>query len=336
MLGGLALKRLWQQRQTADGKSTAQPNLVMSAAVQVCWEKFANYWDVEPRYVPITEDHKTLCGHTLAQYVDENTIGVVAVMGVTYTGMYEPVEEIAKALDVIENEKGFNVPIHIDAASGGFITPFLQPKLKWDFKIERVHSISASGHKYGLTYPGLGWVVWRESQYLPQDLIFKVSYLGGEMPTFALNFSRPGAQVLLQYYNFLRLGRAGFTEVQRASHDVARHLATSIAAMEPFELWNDAQDIPVFAWRLKTGHTKNWDLFDLSNRLRESGWLVPAYPMPDDLSDLIVQRIVVRNGFSMSLADRFLDQFTTAVTFLDELDGPVPHEHRVTETFHHS
>ena len=336
MLGGLALKRLWQQRQTADGKSTAQPNLVMSAAVQVCWEKFANYWDVEPRYVPITEDHKTLCGHTLAQYVDENTIGVVAVMGVTYTGMYEPVEEIAKALDVIENEKGFNVPIHIDAASGGFITPFLQPKLKWDFKIERVHSISASGHKYGLTCPGLGWVVWRESQYLPQDLIFKVSYLGGEMPTFALNFSRPGAQVLLQYYNFLRLGRAGFTEVQRASHDVARHIARSIAAMGPFELWNDAQDIPVFAWRLKKGHTKNWDLFDLSNQLRESGWLVPAYPMPADLSDVIVQRIVVRNGFSMSLADRFLDQFTTAVTFLDELDGPVPHEHRVTETFHHS
>jgi glutamate decarboxylase len=256
-------------------------------------------------------------------------------MGVTYTGMYEPVEEIAKALDVIQKETGFDVPIHIDAASGGFITPFLQPTLNWDFEIERVHSISVSGHKYGLTYPGLGWVVWREAKYLPDDLIFKVSYLGGEMPTFALNFSRPGAQVLLQYYNFLRLGRTGYTEVQQASHDVARHLATAIAAMEPFELWNDAQDIPVFAWRLKKGHSKNWDLFDLSNQLRESGWLVPAYPMPDDLADIIVQRIVVRNGFSMSLADRFLDQFAKSVTFLDELDGPVPHEHRVTETFHH-
>jgi glutamate decarboxylase len=209
MLGGLALKRLWQQRRKLEGKSIACPNLVMSSAVQVCWEKFANYWDVEPRYVPITEEHKTLCGHSLAKYVDENTIGVVAVMGVTYTGMYEPVEEIAKALDAIEKETGLDVPIHIDAASGGFITPFLQPELNWDFKIERVHSISVSGHKYGLVYPGLGWVVWREAQYLPDDLIFKVSYLGGEMPTFALNFSRPGAQVLLQYYNFLRLGRVG-------------------------------------------------------------------------------------------------------------------------------
>jgi glutamate decarboxylase len=335
MLGGLAFKRRWQLARRAAGKSTDRPNLVMTSAVQVCWEKFANYFDIEPRYVPITEDHKTLCGHALAKYVDENTIGVVAVMGVTYTGMYEPVEEIAKALDAIEKATGFDVPIHIDAASGGFITPFLQPELNWDFKIERVHSINVSGHKYGLVYPGLGWVVWREAQYLPDDLIFKVSYLGGEMPTFALNFSRPGAQVLLQYYNFLRLGRVGFTQVQQASHDVARHLATSIGAMEPFELWNDAQDIPVFAWRLKKGHSKNWDLFDLSNQLRERGWLVPAYPMPDDLSDVIVQRIVVRNGFSMSLADRFLDQFTEAVTFLDSLDGPVPHEHRVTATFHH-
>ena len=335
MLGGLALKRLWQQRRAAEGKSAARPNLVMSSAVQVCWEKFANYWDVEPRFVPITEEHKTMCGDSLAKYVDENTIGVVAVMGVTYTGMYEPVEEIAKALDAIAADTGFDVPIHIDAASGGFITPFLQPKLNWDFKMERVHSISTSGHKYGLTYPGLGWVVWREAQYLPDDLIFKVSYLGGEMPTFALNFSRPGAQVLLQYYNFLRLGRSGFTEVQRASHNVARHLATAIGAMDAFELWNEAQDIPVFAWRLKKGHTKNWDLFDLSNQLRQRGWLVPAYPMPDDLADVIVQRIVVRNGFSMSLADRFLEQFSAAVTFLDELDGPVPHEHRNTETFHH-
>jgi glutamate decarboxylase len=335
MLGGLAFKRRWQLARRAAGKPTDKPNLVMSSAVQVCWEKFANYWDIEPRYVPLTEDHKTLCGHNLADYVDENTIGVVAIMGVTYTGMYEPVEEIAKVLDAIEKDTGFDVPIHIDAASGGFITPFLQPELTWDFKIERVHSISVSGHKYGLVYPGLGWVVWRTAEYLPEELIFKVSYLGGEMATFALNFSRPGAQVLLQYYNFLRLGRAGFTAVQRASHDVARHLAEQIGKMEPFELWNNAQDIPVFAWRLKDGHTKNWDLFDLSNQLRQQGWLVPAYPMPDNLSNVTVQRIVVRNGLSMDLAERFLEGFRTAVHYLDQLDGPLPHEGRASTSFHH-
>jgi glutamate decarboxylase len=275
MLGGLAFKRRWQLARRAAGKSTDKPNLVMSSAVQVCWEKFANYFDIEPRYVPITEEHKTLCGHNLVAYVDENTIGVVAVMGVTYTGMYEPVEEIAAALDRIEKTSGFDVPIHVDAASGGFIAPFLQPDIKWDFRLKRVHSINTSSHKYGLVYPGLGWVVWREAEYLPEELIFKVSYLGGEMATFALNFSRPGAQVLLQYYNFLRLGRTGFTAVQRASHDVARHLAEQIGKMDAFGLWNDAQDIPVFAWRLKGGYTKNWDLFDLSNQLRQQGWLVP-------------------------------------------------------------
>jgi glutamate decarboxylase len=335
MLGGLAMKRRWQQARRSDGKSTEKPNLVMSSAVQVCWEKFANYWDVEPRYVPITEEHKTLCGHNLASYVDENTIGVVAVMGVTYTGMYEPVQEISDALDQIEQDTGFDLPIHVDAASGGFIAPFLQPEIVWDFRLKRVHSISVSGHKYGLVYPGLGWVVWRKAEYLPEDLIFKVSYLGGEMPTFALNFSRPGAQVLLQYYNFLRLGRAGFTAVQKASHDVARHLAKEIAKMAPFVLWNDARDIPVFAWSMKDGYTKNWDLYDLSNQLRQQGWLVPAYPLPKDLTSITVQRIVVRNGLSMDLADRFLEQMATAVKYLDQLDGPLPHEGRTVHSFHH-
>jgi glutamate decarboxylase len=335
MLGGLAFKRRWQLARRAAGRSTECPNIVMSSAVQVCWEKFANYFDVEPRYVPITDEHKTLCGHNLASYVDENTIGVVAVLGVTYTGMYEPVEEIATALDRIQKSTGLDVPIHVDAASGGFIAPFLQPDLVWDFRLPRVHSINTSGHKYGLVYPGLGWVVWRKAEYLPEELIFKVSYLGGEMPTFALNFSRPGAQVLLQYYNFLRLGRAGYTAVQRASHDVARHLAEVIGKMERFELWNDAQDIPVFAWHLKEGFTTNWDLFDLSNQLRQQGWLVPAYPMPDDLSDVTVQRIVVRNGLSMDLAEGFLDDFRAAVRYLNQLDSPLPHEGRVTASFHH-
>ena len=335
MLGGLAFKRRWQQARRAAGKPADRPNLVMSSAVQVCWEKFANYWDVEPRLVPITEEHKTLDGHDLASYVDENTIGVVAIMGVTYTGMYEPVRELAAALDRIQAETGLDVPIHVDGASGAFTAPFLQPELEWDFRLERVHSISTSAHKYGLVYPGLGWVIWRSAEYLPEDLVFKVSYLGGSMPTFALNFSRPGAQVLLQYYNFLRLGRDGYRSVQQASQDVASHLADEIVKLSPFELWGDGPGIPVLAWRLKHGYTDKWDLYDLGNQLRQQGWLVPAYPMPDDLADVTVQRIVVRNGLSMDLADKLLDQIGASVKYLDALDGPLPHEGRPTMPFHH-
>jgi glutamate decarboxylase len=335
MLGGLALKRRWQQARKAAGEPADRPNLVMSSAVQVCWEKFANYWDVEARLVPISEEHPTLDGHDLDKYVDENTIGVVAIMGVTYTGMYEPVREIAEALDRVQAATGLDVPIHVDGASGAFVAPFIQPDLEWDFRIDRVHSISTSGHKYGLVCPGVGWVVWRDAGYLPEDLVFKVSYLGGEMPTFALNFSRPGAQILLQYYNFLRLGRKGYTAVQSSCRDVALHLSRTIGAMDAFELWNDGSDIPVFAWRLTEGHTDKWDLHDLSAQLRQRGWLVPAYPMPDNLTDLTVQRIVVRNGLSMDLADRFLDSLEDCLSYLDGLSSPLPKESRQATPFHH-
>ncbi|NLU83232.1 glutamate decarboxylase [Rhodococcus sp. HNM0569] len=324
MLGGLALKRTWQHKRRAAGEPVDRPNLVMSSAVQVCWEKFCNYWDVEPRYVPISEDHKVLDGHDLDRYVDENTIGVVAIMGVTYTGMYEPVEQIASALDAIERDRGLDVRIHVDGASGAMIAPFCRPDLAWDFRVDRVVSINTSGHKYGLVYPGLGWAVWRDREALPDDLVFSVSYLGGEMPTFALNFSRPGAQVLLQYYLFLRLGFSGYQRVQRSSLDVASMLADRVGAMDAFELWNDAADIPVFAWRQRPGHTDNWTLYDLSDRLRTKGWLVPAYPMPDDLADLTVQRIVVRNGLGRDLASSLLDDLETEVAYLDSLDRPLP------------
>jgi len=326
MLGGLAFKRRWQQARRAAGLSTEKPNLVMSSAVQVCWEKFCNYWDVEMRLVPVTDAHPCLDGHDLADYVDENTIGVVAIMGVTYTGIYEPVQEITAALDEIQARTGLDVPIHVDAASGGMIAPFLQPDLVWDFRLERVHSISTSAHKYGLVYPGLGWVVWRSPDLLPEDLIFRVSYLGGDMPTLALNFSRPGAQVLLQYYLFLRLGFEGYRLVQQASQDVAMYLAKGIAEHGAFTLVSDGSDIPVFAWRLAEGHTDKWNLFHLSDRLRARGWLVPAYPMPDDLSDRIVQRIVVRNGLSLDLASRLLTAISEETAYLDRLDGPMPVE----------
>jgi len=335
MLAGMAFKRRWQARRRAEGRPTDRPNLVLSSAAQVCWEKFANYWEVEPRYVPISEQHKTLDGHDLERYVDENTIGVVAILGVTYTGMYEPVKEIAAALDRIQAARGWDVPVHVDAASGGFVAPFLQPDLEWDFRLERVHSINASGHKYGLVYPGVGWVVWRTADLLPEELVFRVSYLGGDMPTFCLNFSRPGAQVLLQYYTFVRLGRAGFRRLHGNSRDVARMLADGVAKLGPFELWNDGSDIPVFAYRLAPGYTDKWNLYDLSAMLRQRGWLVPTYPMPDSLAGTTVQRIVVRNGLTRDLGLKLLDSLRASVAYLDSLDGPLPHPGTVPPGFHH-
>lgn len=334
MLGGLALKRRWQNARRAAGKSTEKPNLVMSSAVQVCWEKFCNFFDVEARCIPISPEHPVLDGSDLARYVDENTIGVVVIMGVTYTGMYEPVKEISEALDKVQSDTGLDIPIHVDGASGGMIAPFLHPHLEWDFRIPRVASINTSGHKYGLTYPGLGWVVWRDSDAMPEDLLFRVSYLGGDMPTLALNFSRPGAQVLLQYYLFLRLGFEGFEKVQGESRNVAKYLAGEIGKMPQFTLWNDGSDIPVFAWRLSDKASGNWNLYHLSDRLRTRGWLVPAYPMPADMQELVVQRIVVRNGFSRDLADAFLHDLRDQVDYLDRLEAPMPLE-APASGFHH-
>ena len=325
MLGGLALKRLWQESRKAAGKPAGQPNLVLSAGVQVVWEKFCNYWDVEARYVPVTEDHLVLDGHDLEKYVDENTIGVVAILGQTYTGLYEPVKEIAAKLDEIQAATGWDVKIHVDGASGAMVAPFCQPDLEWDFRIERVNSISTSGHKYGLVFPGVGWVVWRDKAACPESLIFHVSYLGGDMPTLALNFSRPGSQVLLQYYQFLRLGQEGYRAVQQGSIDVATYLSSEIAQMKDFELISKGDTIPVFAWKLKAGD-RNWDLYDLADRLRMRGWLVPAYPMPDSISDMIVQRIVVRSDLSKSLAGYLLVAIREEVEFLDSLQTPLPRE----------
>jgi len=333
MLGGLALKRRWQEKRRGEGKSTEKPNLVMSSAVQVCWEKFCNYFDVEPRYVPISLEHKVLDGCDLSRYVDENTIGVVAILGVTYTGMYEPVEKIAAALDEVEAKTGFDIMIHVDGASGAMVAPFVQPDLVWDFRLPRVASINTSGHKYGLVYPGVGWVVWRESGFLPDSLVFKVDYLGGEMPTFALNFSRPGAQILLQYWAFLRYGYDGYKAVQQETMKVARYLAGEIAKMACFTLWNDASDIPVFAWMLKPDAARKWTLYDLSDRLRMKGWQVPAYPMPDGLTDLTVQRIVVRNGLSMDLAGRLIDDIRAHVSHLELTNVKMPD--RAGGVFHH-
>ncbi|MGB3698540.1 MAG: glutamate decarboxylase [Gordonia sp. (in: high G+C Gram-positive bacteria)] len=334
MLGGLALKRRWQAKRKAEGKSTETPNIVMSTAVQVCWEKFANYFEVEPRWVPVSEDHMFLDGHDLEKYVDENTIGVVAIMGQTYTGAYEPVKEIAAKLDQIQADTGLDVHIHIDGASGAMIAPFCQPELEWDFRIDRVASISTSGHKFGLVYPGVGWIVWRDAEALPESMVFHCSYLGGDMPTLALNFSRPGAQVLLQYYQFLRLGREGYRVVQQGSLDVAQYLSSEIEKMGPFELVSRGDTIPVFAWRLKKDANPNWNLYDLQDRMRMKGWQIPAYPLADDLAEMTVQRIVVRAGLSHDLADKVLEDMRTEVDFLNNLDAPMPREGAASH-FHH-
>jgi glutamate decarboxylase len=305
MLAGMALLWRWRARQRATGGSTAAPNLVMGANVQVCWEKFCRYWQVEPRLVPMEPGRLHLTGPEAAARCDGNTIGVVAILGSTMDGSYEPVGEICRSLDQLAAGGGPGVPVHVDGASGGFVAPFLQPDLAWDFRIPRVASINASGHKYGLVYPGVGWVVWRDSAALPGDLVFRVNYLGGQMPTFALNFSRPGAHVAAQYYNFLRLGFEGYRRVQQACQDVAVHLSGAIARMGPFELLTDGTDLPVFAFTLRDPGA-GFTVFDLSERLRERGWLVPAYTFPANLTGTAVLRIVVRNGFSRDLADVFL------------------------------
>jgi glutamate decarboxylase len=317
MLGGLALLWRWRARRTAAGQPTDRPNLVMGSNVQVCWEKFCRYWDVEPRYVPMVAGRLHLGAAEAAAQCDENTIGVVAIMGSTMDGSYEPVSEISVALDALAAAPGGpDVPIHVDAASGGFVAPFLQPDIEWDFRVPRVASINSSGHKYGLVYPGVGWIVWRAQEYLPDDLVFKVNYLGGEMPTFALNFSRPGAQVAAQYYNFLRLGFSGYRQVQQTCQDIAVHLSGEIAKLGVFELLTDGSDLPVFAFRLRDNVT-GYSVFDLSERLRMRGWQVPAYTFPADLQDMAVMRIVVRNGFSMDLANLLLDDLRLHLRILE-------------------
>jgi glutamate decarboxylase len=295
MLGGLALKRRWQHKRRSAGEPADRPNLVMGINVQVCWEKFANYWDVEMRLVPMEGDRFHLAAEEAVELCDENTIGVVAILGSTFDGSYEPIEEICKALDSFQGKTGIDVPVHVDGASGAFVAPFVDPDLVWDFRLPRVASINASGHKYGLVYPGVGWVVWRDSPSLPEDLIFWVNYLGDNMPTFALNFSRPGAQVVAQYYNFLRLGFNGYRHVHGYARDVATALSAQIAELGPFELITRGDELPVFAFTLRD-EIENFTVFDVSNALRERGWQVPAYTFPKNRDDLGALRVVVRRA----------------------------------------
>jgi glutamate decarboxylase len=323
MLGAMALKWRWRERRRAAGLPTDRPNLVTGANVQVCWEKFCRYWEVEPRLVPVEGDRLHLTAEEAVKYCDENTIGVAAVLGSTFDGSYEPVKEIAAALDQYEQDTGLDIPIHVDAASGGFVAPFIQPDLEWDFRLPRVQSINASGHKYGLVYPGVGWAIWRTPEALPEDLIFKVNYLGGEMPTFSLNFSRPGSEVVAQYYMFTALGFEGYRRMQQHSSDVAQYLAAGVAKTGPYDLVSDGSDLPVFSFTLKP-EVANYTVFDVSDRLRERGWLVPAYTYPENRQDLAVLRVVVRAGMSFDMADHLLDDLRRWTADLESLTQPLP------------
>jgi glutamate decarboxylase len=316
MLAGLALKWQWRKRMKAKNKTSDRPNMIMGSNVQVVWEKFCRYWDVEPRYLPMERGRYVITPEQVVNACDENTIGVVAILGTTYTGEFEPIRDIHDALVQLNADKGWDVPLHVDGASGAFVAPFLHPDLEWDFRLPLVKSINASGHKYGLVYPGVGWIMWRSHEDLPEELIFHVNYLGGDMPTFTLNFSRAGNQVVGQYYNFLRLGRAGYTGIMTALRDIATWLSGEIAKLGPFELLSDGTAIPVFTFKMRDGQP--YSVYDLSDRLRQRGWQVPAYTMPEGAEDVAVLRVVVREGFSRDLADELLDAIRDGVAFFDK------------------
>jgi glutamate decarboxylase len=341
MLAGLALKWRWKQRVSAKDKDawkSRTPNLVMGSNVQVVWEKFCRYFEVEARYLPMAEDRYVITPEQVLDAVDEDTIGVVAILGTTYTGELEPIAEICAALDKLaKKENGPDVPVHVDAASGGFVVPFLNPDLKWDFRLPRVASINVSGHKYGLTYPGVGFVVWRNADQLPEDLVFRVNYLGGDMPTFTLNFSKGGNQVVGQYYNFLRLGRAGYTTVMTCLSDTARWLSDRLAESKHFDIISDGSAIPVVAFKLSRGPGSpaggwGYNEFDVSAALRIYGWQVPAYTMPEGAENISVLRVVVREGFSADLARSLWEDLRAVIDHLAEIK---PGGHFTEERFAH-
>jgi len=338
MLGGLALKWAWRKKRAAKGLPTDKPNMICGP-VQICWHKFARYFDVELREIPMEQGRLTMTAEEVIKRVDENTIGVVPTLGVTFTCNFEPVKAVSDALDKLQSEKGLDIPIHVDGASGGFLAPFCAPDLEWDFRLPRVASINSSGHKFGLAPLGVGWVIWRDAASLPEELIFNVNYLGGNMPTFALNFSRPGGQIIAQYYNLLRLGREGYTRIQSACYDTARYLSEEISKLGPFEIIFDgdpAKGIPALCWKLKDGQKTGFNLYDLADRLRSRGWQVPAYSMPPHREDLVVQRILVRHGVSRDLASLLIDDFRRALDYFDKHPVTVMGSEEESGGFKHS
>jgi glutamate decarboxylase len=337
MLAGMAAKWRWRERRTAEGKPTDRPNMVCGP-VQVVWHKFAKYWDIEMREVPMSPGHYCMTPEDMLERVDENTIFVVPTLGVTYTGNYEDVAGLAAALDRLEEETGLDVDLHVDGASGAFLAPFCAPELVWDFRLPRVKSISSSGHKFGLAPLGVGWVVWRDAAELPDDLIFHVSYLGGDMPVFQINFSRPAGQIVAQYYDFVRLGRDGYREVHQAAYDNCVVLAEEIPQLGPFELicsGDPTVSIPAVAWKIADGADPGYTLYDLADRLRNRGWQVPAYPLTGTAADTAVQRVLVRQDVSRDLVQLLLADFRIAVAHFDNHPVTVPLSSEEASGFSH-
>jgi glutamate decarboxylase len=319
MLGGMAAKWRWRAKREAAGKPADRPNMVCGP-VQVVWHKFAKYWDIEMREIPMSPGNYCMDVEQMLARVDENTIMVVPTFGVTYTGAYEPVAELAAALDTLEAETGLDIDIHVDGASGAFLAPFCAPEVVWDFRLPRVKSISTSGHKFGLAPLGVGWVLWRHAEELPDDLIFHVTYLGGDMPVFQINFSRPAGQIVAQYYNFVRLGRDGYRDVHDACYEIGQFLAAEIVNLGPFELLCDSDPqigIPSVAWRISEGVDPGYTLYDVADRLSVRGWQVPAYPLTGSVSDVSVQRILVRQGVSRDLASLLLADLKESIAHFE-------------------
>ena len=326
MLGGLAALHRWRAKRKAQGKPYDKPNLVCGP-VQICWHKFCRYWDVEMREVPMEPGVYCLTPEEAVKRVDENTIVVVTTFGVTYNGLYEFPKPLCDALCELAKKGGPDVDIHVDAASGGFLSPFLTPEIVWDFRLPRVKSISASGHKYGLAPLGSGWVLWKEQKDLPQELVFAVNYLGGSVPTVAINFSRPAGQIISQYYDFVRLGKSGYRAIQKASYDVAVYIAKEFAKLGQFNFICEGdmhKGIPCVCFSMKEGFEPGFNLYELSDRLRMRGWQVPAYSMPARIEDLVVMRVMVRQGFSMDMASMFMEDVKRSMQFLAE-HAPAKH-----------
>ncbi|EJT5938662.1 glutamate decarboxylase [Clostridium perfringens] len=319
MLGGMAMKFRWRNRAKALGMdvTSKKPNLVISSGYQVCWEKFCVYWDIEMRLVPMDEQHMSINVDKVLDYVDEYTIGVVGILGITYTGKYDDIKALDKKLEEYNKTAKITVPIHVDGASGAMFAPFIEPDLKWDFQLKNVVSISTSGHKYGLVYPGIGWVLWKDKEYLPQELVFEVSYLGGKMPTMAINFSRSASQILGQYYNFLRYGFEGYRQIHQRTKDVAMYLSSELEKTGLFEIYNNGENLPIVCYKLKDDVKVNWTLYDLADRLLMKGWQVPAYPLPEDLQNVIIQRFVCRADLSRNLADLLMRDLKAAIEDLN-------------------
>jgi glutamate decarboxylase len=333
MLGGLAMKKRWQEARRAAGKDYFHPNIVFGANAQVALEKFARYFDVETRLVPVKAENGFIMDPKDAlRYIDQNTIGVIVILGSTYTGHFENVALMSELLDELQEREGLDVPIHVDGASGGFVAPFVYPHLKWSFDVPRVVSINTSGHKFGLVYPGLGWIVWRDERFLHKDLIFELHYLGSTEYSFTLNFSKPASPIIAQMFNFLNLGFDGYRRIALKDLRNARLLARALDSTyftvlsnvhvpvkkkNPLASFNNDSDnpesyeagLPVVAFRLSDKFKKenpNVKQGWVSTLLRTKGWIIPNYHAPKDEEDVEILRAVVRETLSEDLIERLI------------------------------